>query len=390
MVARRTAAIERMRREGRNPGTGPAPYGYRSAPFDDGRPGKRFVVHHDEAQIIREVAERLVAGESCSALAVELRRRNVPMPRSPFRLAQLKGQPTIDAATGEPLTTGNWTSSRVSQLWVSDHLLGRIMHKTEHVERDDDGTPRSAEDRRLARFGEPVLDPATGLPLEAFEPILDVETMLTIRKRFAGNLGRGVQRKRRAARLLSGLAFCGLCGSPAYVVSSQGYAYYRCASKSRGVDCKGLRVAASVLDPLVTEHFLTKFGSLRAVEYVERRGAPEIVAAVASITEQISAIARQFADEGADVAGLVAERERLIRRRATLRDTAPTSTVERIDLGKTWGELFEEAADVATRRGYVAAAFDHVDVFRRMDPTRVRYYPKPSFDESPNYYGDDH
>lgn len=96
MLSRRAASIGRMRLQGRNPGNGPAPFGYRSAPFADGRPGRRFVVDHDEAQIIREVADRLVSGASASALGRELMERRVPMPRSAHRLALLKGAPTVD------------------------------------------------------------------------------------------------------------------------------------------------------------------------------------------------------------------------------------------------------------------------------------------------------
>lgn len=220
MVARRTASIARMRAQGRNPGNGPAPFGYRSAPFADGRPGRRFVPDPVEAELVREVADRLVSGDTSTAIAKDLTRRGVPMPRSPYRLAALKGEATVDEH-GERLSTGTWSSSRVSQLWASEHFLGRVVHRTN---RSADGTKRE---------GEVLLDPDTGLPLQAFEPIVDLETMLAIRARFASNPGRGVQRKRRAARLLSGLVFCGVCGAPMYVLSSQGYAYYRCASTLR-------------------------------------------------------------------------------------------------------------------------------------------------------------
>ena len=389
MVTRRTASIERMRQAGRNPGTGPAPFGYRSAPFTDGRPGRRFVVDHDEAELIREIAARLVDGESSSALARELTMRRVPMPRSENRLAQLKGLPTTDPATGEPLSTGAWTQSRVSQIWASDHLLGRIMHKTEHVEEGAHAS-RTAEERRLARTGIPVLDAATGLPLQAFEPVLDLETMLAIRERFAGNRGRGQQRKRRAARLLSGLVFCGLCDSPMYVQSVQtGYAYYRCAGPSRGNDCSNGRANASWLEPLVVEKFLSAFGSLRAFTVEERRGAPEIDDAITALTEQIGAVARALADETADVPALLAQRSELIDRRAQLRLTAPTTSVTTVDLGATWRELFDANEDVDTRRKWLAAAFDHVEVGPRGSAERVLYFTDPMSEDFDSAYARD-
>lgn len=398
MVSRRTASIERMRLQGRNPGNGPAPFGYRSAPFADGRPGRRFVVDHDEAQTIREIADRLVSGASASALARELTGRHIPMPRSAHRLALLKGAPTVDPATGEPLATGVWSSSRVSQIWASDHLLGRITHKTTRTADtgEDDPASRSApsnektpsaEERSRARLGEPILDPATGLPLQAFDPILDLETALAIRERFAGNLGRGQQRKRRAARLVSGLAFCGLCQSPMYVVSSKGYSYYRCAGPSRGLACTGPKITAAILEKAVTDEYLARFGKLPAVAIVERRGAPEAGEAITLVTQQLNAIAQKLADPAADVPPLMAQRSKLIERLAALQAVAPTATIERVDLGKTWGEVYAEAPDEDTRRGYLAASYDHVAVYPNGEGDRVRYVVKPSLDESPDYYG---
>ena len=385
MVSRRKASIERMRNQGRNPGNGPAPFGYRSAPFADGRPGRRFVPDHDEAKIIREVADRLDGGDSVTALALELTRRGVPMPRSAHRLAQLKGEPTVDES-GEPLATGVWSSSRVSQIWASDHLLGRITQRTEHVEQAKRSGTDEATERRRARFGEPVLDPATGLPLQAFDPILDLETALAIRERFAGNRGRGQQRKRRAARLVSGLAFCGICDAPMYVLSSNGYVYYRCAGPSRGLDCKGLKITAAILEDAVTREYLDHFGALPAVSIVERKGSPEVDEAITLLTQQINATAAKLADENADVTAVLAERSSLIERRVALRAVAPTNTVERIDLGKTWGEVFADAPDDDARRGYLAAAYDHLVVYPPTAPERVRYFLKPSFEESPSYY----
>ena len=384
MVSRRTASIERMRREGRNPGTGPAPFGYRSAPFADGRPGRRFVVDHEEATVIREIAERLVAGESSSALARELNTRHIPMPRSPFRLAQLKGEPTLDAGTGKALATGNWTQSRVSQIWVSDHLLGRIMHKTDHVEQVSRTPAETAEDRRRARTGVPVNDPVTGLPLQAFEPILDLDTVQSIKERFEGNRGRGQQRKRRAARLLSGLIFCGACGSPMYVQSTQAvYTYYRCAASSRGIECSGLSASAAIIEDLVIARYLATFGALRAFSFEETRGSSESADGITGLTEQINATARELADEDADVTALLVRRSELIERRAQLRLIVPVTRITKVDLGSSWGELFNATSDLETRRGYLASAYDHVDIFRKGSPDRVLYFPNPSGEELP-------
>ncbi|MBT2499798.1 recombinase family protein [Agromyces sp. ISL-38] len=358
MVARRTAAIARMRAEGRNPGNGPAPFGYRSAPFADGRPGRRFVPDEVEADLICDVASRLVRGESTTSLAKELTARRVPMPRSAARLAILRGEDP----TG--LDAGTWSSSRVSQLWTSEHLLGRVTVRTN---RSANGTAK--------REGEVLLDPATGFPLQAYEPILDLATMLTIRSRFASSMGRGQPRKRRAARLLSGWAFCGLCGQKMYVTKVRHYAYYRCAAPSKGIDCPGAKMRADNLEALVVEDYLATFGDRPAVEIVEDRGAPEVVEQIARLVEKVESIGRAFAEPSADVPALVAERAVHVARLEELRAVAQEPVSRRVDLGKTWGQLFIETESVELQRGYLADAYRRIDVYRAKDPERFVLHP---------------
>lgn len=386
MVARRTAAIARMRLEGRNPGNGPAPFGYRSAPFSDGRPGRRLLPDPAEAKIVREVAARIIAGETSTGIARDLNARAVPMPRSPFRLAQLRGEPTVDTSSGETLGTGTWSSSRVSQLWASEHLLGRIMQKTDqHGERPAAGDSRSPEQRARARYGTPVIDPETGLPLQAFEPILSTATMLALRERFARNVGRGTQRKRRAARLLSGFTFCGMCESPMYVLSSRTYTYYRCSSGARGVACPGLSVKAEALEREVETLYLEAFGSLPAVQFVEERGDAELDEAIASTTATLRDLGTELADPDADVAALLSRRQLLVERLATLRRSSPPPVRRTVELGGTWADVFT-IGDLETRRTYLTEALDHVRVRRSAEAVPVEIIPRPSHDEVPAFF----
>ncbi|MWV50024.1 hypothetical protein GRS96_12165 [Rathayibacter sp. VKM Ac-2803] len=381
MVARRTAAIARMRQEGRNPGNGPAPFGYRSAPFTDGRPGRRLVPDPKEAGTIREVADRILEGETSTGVAKDLNARRVPMPRSPYRLAQLRGE-TPDAS----LDTGTWSSSRVSQLWASEHLLGRIMQRTDrHGERQAGQASRPSEQRSRDRYGEPVVDPATGLPLQAFEPILSVETMIALRERFSRNVGRGTQRQRRAARLLSGLTFCGTCGSPMYVLSTQRrYVYYRCSSSARGVECPGLSVKAEALESQVRDLYLRSFGGLAAVQYVEERGDAQLDEAIATTSSALRDVGAELADPEADVDSLIARRQQLVERLSELRRQAPPVVHRAVELGGTWAEVLA-GVDDATWRPHLEAALDHVEVWRSSHSEPVRLVLRPVPDEYPNY-----
>lgn len=352
MVQRRTAAIGRMRQEGRNPGNGPAPFGYRSAPFDDGRPGKRLVVDPEEALLIREVADRLVAGASTTSVARDLTRRGVPMPRSDYRLAQLAGTDR----TG--LATGTWNSSRVSQIWQSDHLLGRVRVRTS----------RAAGGKSN---GELLLDPETGLPATPFEPILDVETFDRLKARFAP----GAPRKRRGAALLSGLAFCGLCGHPMYPITDGEKRYYRCSGKTRGFECTSPRILASKLEELVLADYRSKYGRRPAFDVVERAGSPEVTRERILVAEQIAALGRQVASETDEslVDGLIARLRTLRLRRAELDALPVEMTTERIYTGQTIADRFDATEDLAERRALLGAAYGHVEVLRRADEARLGY-----------------
>lgn len=61
-----------------------------------------------------------------------------------------------------------------------------------------------------------------------------------------------------------------------YVVSSQGYGRYRCAGRSRGLECLGLKITAPLLEQLVVAVYLQTFGAHPAFTVVEHRGAPEV------------------------------------------------------------------------------------------------------------------
>jgi DNA invertase Pin-like site-specific DNA recombinase len=360
--SRRTAAIARMRLEGRNPGNGPAPYGYRSAPFDDGRPGRRFIPDPDESAIIREVANRLIAGESTVKLALELTKRHVPMPHSEYRLAQLKGDDLPTDNHGNPAITGTWTSARVSQLWQSDHLTGHVRV----------GTSRAAGGKS---DGHLLLDPATGLPLRSFEPVLDDDTLAALKRRFGGTNHKPL--KRRAALPLSGLVYCGNCGSRLYVVRDRDGFQYRCSSLSRGTVCPGpIKRTADPLESAVFADFLSAYGRLPMVQIIERVSSPETEQQRSAINARISEISAQLAPETNDDAAqvLFTEQRRLAARRAEL-DALPTVTVrERVPLGGTMAEHFAKADDDGKRQ-LLMRAYDHIDVYRRKDAVPLRFFP---------------
>jgi DNA invertase Pin-like site-specific DNA recombinase len=373
MSQRRTASIARMRAEGRTPGNGPAPFGYRSAPFDDGRPGRRLVPDPAESAIVRNVANRLLQGESAVRIAASLTEAGIPTARSPYRVAQLKGDPDPDA------DRGTWSSVKVSTIWTSDHLTGRVRV----------GTSRAKGGKSNGHL---LLD-ADGLPARPFDPIIDDDTLAALKRRFnigahAGEgYGSGRARMRRAARVLSGIVFCGNCGHRLYIVTDNGHPQYRCSAHSRGIRCPGrVKVYASVLEREVIGDYLSAYGRLPMVEIRERIASPASAAERADLTARIGELSTALATETDDdaAAALFAEQRKLSARRAEL-DALPSTVIrERVSIGGTVAEHFGRADDDGKRR-MLQAAYDHVDVYRRKDAPMhdgrwLDYYATPDLD----------
>ncbi|PZQ88401.1 MAG: hypothetical protein DI534_11955 [Leifsonia xyli] len=255
----------------------------------------------------------------------------------------------------------------------SQHLLGRITtettRKTGQEDLDDDNAQNLG--RGESRYGKSVRG-HDGKPLVAFEPVLDLSTFLRLGERFTRNAGRGVQVRRKAARLGSGLVYCGLCGSKAYVVSSRGRAQYRCSAPSRGESnkCGGMSAAASIVEDGLRSEYLGMLGHLPAVLRVETLSSPEVDTALATVSEQLRTEAAELIRPGADVAAgaarvaeLQAERDRLI---ALPRERR----IEEHDLGGTWADVWERS-DLVSQRRYLGEAFEYFTMHPAGEPRRI-------------------
>lgn len=116
--ARVTNSIAYLRRNYCFPG-GLRPYGYRSAPAPTGS-GKVLEIDPAQAVVIREAADRVLAGETVYAVARDFTTRNVPTAR------HAKG----------------WTHTALHGVLVGDAVLGRVTLKGELM-RDEHGLPRA-------------------------------------------------------------------------------------------------------------------------------------------------------------------------------------------------------------------------------------------------------
>jgi hypothetical protein len=195
------------------------------------------------AEVIRDVAERILgAGEdesgrlaiTCATEAARLTRAGIPSPSD--RLAQLYGRPVA----GKP-----WTAKTVKHILCSEAALGFLMHG---------GHPVTGKDGKPVRIAEPLWDRVTHNALKE----------KTAPRRSGSRAPKGV-------RLLSGIAFCGKCGTRLYLTGRCGGegAYtgaYGCTARVRGIplaaDCRPApNIGVADLDAQVSAWFLARYGA---------------------------------------------------------------------------------------------------------------------------------
>lgn len=172
-TARRVSRAALQRAQAGTPKTdGFRPYGY----------DRDMQIVDAEAAVIREVADRILAGDPVRAIAADLNARGIP----PMRAAAWRN-PAVKSIVRKPSVAGLRSYSPTSDQATTDAFMV-------------DGT------------WEPILPRDTW---EAVCAVLD---------------GRGGQRKRVADKyLLSGIATCGACGEPMYVGgNAHGPKHYRC------------------------------------------------------------------------------------------------------------------------------------------------------------------
>lgn len=326
-AARQRSAIDYRKRHGKYAGGSAVPFGYRSAPAPDGV-GRVLVPSRFEAALVQEVARRVLAGEPLARIAADLNHRQIATSKSPARRAIMAG-----ADPGE-LARGIWTPATIRNYWGSHTPAGRVMHRGE------------------------LIRAADGMPAEVWPALLDAETAQTLRARFNPAVRR-TPPGRRAARLLSGVAYCARCGGKLYVTTSGGKPTYRCSSSWRAPDkCGGVAVIADRLEDYVAARFLDVAG--RWPELAE--SAPDSgEAALAEVEAALREAADALLSDSADTPVIVARLAQLKERRAALVAAEREKPALR-PTGRTLAEAWAAHAEPAWRRSLLLAGLDHVEV----------------------------
>jgi site-specific DNA recombinase len=179
-----------------------------------------------ERELIREAARRILAGDSLRGIVLDWNREGVPT-----------------------TTGGRWGTRTLKQVLIAPRLAGLRGHRGEVVT-GDDGQPV----RLVGDDGRPV-EPI--LPLEQWQA---VRAVLTDPARAASTVGGAPQ------HLLTGLAFCGVCGARLQVFRRGGEVTYRCPYPGDGGRCCVQRLAEPV-ERLITE---TLFDAVESPQWAEQ------------------------------------------------------------------------------------------------------------------------
>lgn len=355
VASMRADILGRTDRESQRHITGRAPFGYRSVKRPDGK-GMMLVPDPYERDTIVEGARRLLNGERITDLTRWLNAERVPTSASPKRRARQNGAPT------EELDGGEWRVTTVRKLWSADTLIGRTTQRVE-VGKRDDGSPMH-ETRALTD--------SAGIPIQRWEPLIDADTFLRLQRLLPQ---RGRNQARKSSSWLTGVIYCGVCGSVLYVnprTDGRG-ASLRCANRAYVERaCNGATINQQVAETLVEERLLATVGALPERELREVITNPDTHQELDDLRLAIEEAQAAFGRDGVtDYAELVARIESLKARRRELLNAPAEVRREWIETGRTFGEAWRELAEgkrFDAMREHLRQAIDHVSVLRAGEP----------------------
>lgn len=258
----------------------------------------RVTHRHDEAEIVRDIAQRIVAGQSIRGVASDLAARDIKT------------------------SAGNdWSPWTLRRLLQSPRIAGL---------REREGATWPA----------------------AWEPIIDQETWLTLR-RILDDPGRRTNWRARSY-LLAGLGHCGLCD--AKLVARPRSDKRRCYVCARGpgfTGCGKIRVLADPLEDWVLDRLLAAVSDESLERALSRRSEVDrsnegVTAELAGIETRLDELAEMWATGDLDRQSWQSARKRLTERReallARLDTTSDTAALRSLtsaggDLRARWASL---------------------------------------------------
>lgn len=339
----RSDRVKRANRQAAEEGAwhGPARYGY----------GAGGTLIPEQAAVIREIADRFLAGQSLRSIAAWLNRSGIPPQR---------------ASSG---TAGRWYPYTVRSILASARISGQRSY---------------APDRRQ--------DPPEGreiLGLGVWEAIITPDETARIR----AMLGDPSRRPHIPATpsLLGGIARCGKCGAGLVVsghrpaTGSPATRRYTCRRDPTQPERGGLSIDATRLDDHITQHVLRRLARPRPSSGTE---------SVASLLQRIVEIHTRLDHVGQDLrdglispgehrAGLAAAEEAIQHAERRLVATGGATALYGAPIGDPDGlHRWWRGLEVADKRAVITTVINTLRIApgkpgRRFDPTRIRITRRP-------------
>lgn len=239
---RTRASMRRLQQAGRVRG-GPAPYGYRSVPAEDGK-GFTYVIEPTEAKFIRECVRRVLSGENLGRVT---------------RQANYAGH--------RPRRADEWSRAGLKQVLTGNAVLGRVGVR-----------------------GEPLRD-EEGRILTPFPAVISPEESAALRELLKPQKQRK-QPPKKASHLLSGLLVCCGCGKSLVASTSGAGGNYRCQKQTAcGVCRQPVSVNRAAVEAALTDLYLSKFGD---EPMYRTRIVTEGSTRLAQINEDIAAVMQEM------------------------------------------------------------------------------------------------
>lgn len=255
------------------------PWGYLPRRDDSGE--WRLVQDPEQVEVIREVVERVLAGEPLRSVAHDLTERKILTPKDRFAQAQ-----------GREVKGYAWHSGPLKRSLTSPTLLGQVVAR-EPLTDAQGRVKRDAKGRKV--FGpEAVVRNDDGSPVVRSEPILTREAFDRLGVELADRENRKEPTKRSSGLLLQ-VVYCGVCGRPAYRLKGGAgrKPRYRCASAQYRETCGNKSIPLDYADDAVETLLLGMLGTSERLERLWDKGSDhsaelaEIDNTLADLTDQL-------------------------------------------------------------------------------------------------------
>ncbi|WP_082312610.1 recombinase family protein [Salinispora fenicalii] len=313
-------ARQALRDDGRW-GGGRYPYGLIPRQAEGG--GWRLEHHPENAERLREIVRRVIAGESMNAIGRDFDTRGIPTP------------------SGGKL----WEQVHLTPILRHRSLLGEAMHNGQPV-RDDLG--------RIVQASDPLV---TRVEWDNLQSRLDQISIPKFRQ--------------SGVSMLLRLVFCGRCGLPLWLrrktVKGVEYRYSGCsgawcASQKRTCDAPGIRT--DILEGMIEEMILSVIGGLEVIKVIESAGddrREELAEKSAKLADLLVA----YAGAPESVKSRLAPDMEALQARVSELEAQPVIEPERrkVNTGKTFRDLWESSDDEG-RRGLLIEAGIRIEAMK--------------------------